>query len=85
MWQTIILFCVKVKVRSSFLLTDHSHGGQEGVEGLLPQDLASDGVLHHPRLELRQLQHLVLVLVAQLEHLSHHLGQVQLQKVVSRK
>ena len=35
-----------------------SHGGEEGVEGLLPQDLPCHWVLHHPGLELSQLKHL---------------------------
>ena len=37
---------------------DKLHGGQKWVEGLLPQDLASDRVLHHARLELGKLEHL---------------------------
>ena len=37
---------------------DKLHGGQKWVQGLLPQDLASDRVLHHARLELRKLEHL---------------------------
>merc|ERR1719234_1733305 len=55
-----------------------SHGGEEGIKGLLPQDLASDWVLHHPSLKLGQLKHLIFVLVAQLEHLGHHLSQIQI-------
>ena len=37
---------------------DKLHGGQKWVQGLLPQDLASDRVLHHARLELGKLEHL---------------------------
>ena len=37
---------------------DKLHGGQKWVEGLLPQDLASDRVLHHACLELSKLKHL---------------------------
>ena len=37
---------------------DKLHGGQKWVQGLLPQDLAGDRVLHHARLELGKLEHL---------------------------
>ena len=56
-----------------------SHGREQGVKSLLPQDLPGDRMLDHPCLELSQLQHIVLVLVPLLEHLRHHLCQVQLQ------
>merc|ERR1719186_130171 len=55
-----------------------SHGREQGVKSLLPQDLPGDRMLDHPRLELGQLQHIVLVLVPLLEHLRHHLCQVQI-------
>merc|ERR1719348_2823683 len=70
-----------LKIFSFFFLRGKnrdSHGGKKGVKGLLPQDLPCHRVLHHPRLELCQLQYIVLVLVSQLEHLSHHLCQVQI-------
>ena len=43
-----------------------------------PKNLGCDGMLQHALDELLELQLLVLVLVASLEHLSHHGGQVHL-------
>ena len=46
-----------------------------------PENLSSDGVLHHSTLEFFQVHHVVLVLVRNLEHLGHGLCQVNLNKV----
>ena len=70
---------VLTQVYKGCALLLHLHELEQCVDGLDLEDLGRDRVIDHAALELVQLQLLVAVGIALLEHLGHHRGKVNLE------